>query len=483
MKTLPHRLLGASACVAAFALATPALASSHREAPLISQDPAADNTDLYAWVKPGTRDKLYVVANYIPMEEPAGGPNFHEFSPNVRYEIHITDPNRAGLPDLATYYIEFTETAGPRVDVGDLAAGPGGGKEFFRQLSFNAVTYKVTRVQNGRRTVLAQGLPAAPPNYGPFTYQVLNSLGASPSATYDDAFIAANYIHPLGNGGGRGRVFAGPRDDGFYVDLSGVFDLANLTGPGVAKDGVSGFNCHSIALELPIADVTTDGMPQANENNGKIAVWASASRRKNTIRRADGRESNYGPWVQVSRLGLPLINEVVIGIQDKDRWNSRTPADDVGLFAGYFLNPILVRDAEAVGIYQALGVPGDVVTSLKSDRFDILSVVSLLPVDQVAANLDKIGDVLRVNLFEESGFPNGRAIPGGANPDQEQSDVTDVAMTLVLSGFAIPLGDNVNYNDKNFLAEFPYLPLPHSGFDAPHGRPTPDRNIEVNAPR
>ena len=459
-------------CFGATAAAPLAFASSHREAPLIAQDPAADNTDIYAWVSPGTHDKLYVVANYSPMEEPAGGPNFHEFSSDVRYEIHITDTTRAGLPDLATYYIEFQNVDGPRVAIDNMAAGPGGGKEFFRQLSFNSVTYRVVREQARQRTLLIQGAPAAPPNYGPRTYAVLNSLGASPSATYDDAFIAANYIRDLGNNGSHGRVFAGPRDDGFYVDLSGIFDLANLSPEGVAKDGVAGFNCHSIALALPIADVTLDGMGIATDMNGKIGVWASSSRRKETVRRANGRVSSYGPWVQVSRLGLPLINEVVIGLQDKDRFNSRTPADDIGLFAGYFLNPILVRDAEAVGIYNALGVPQVTVDSLKHDRFDIVAVLSLYPGDQVSANLDKIGDILRVNLWQDSGFPNGRAIPGGA-ANREQADVTDVAMTLVLSGFQVPLGDNVNYNDKDFLAEFPFLPLPHSGFDAPHGKPTP----------
>jgi hypothetical protein len=463
------RLVGAAA-LAAFGAAMPAtaLASSHREAPSIAQDPGADNTDLYAWVQPGTRDKLYVIANYIPMEEPAGGPNFHDFATHVRYEIHITDTTRAGLPDLVTYHLEFTHVAGPAVAPGDLALPLGGGKEFFRQLSGARQTYSVIRVKNGRRTTLARNVPVAPPNIGPRTNAVAYQIGA-----YDDGFTST-FIQPLGARGVNGRTWAGPRDDPFYVDLAGVFDLANLhLAPGTAPDGVSGYNCHSIALELPIADVTLDGAPQANEQNGKIGVWAAASRRKARVIRPDGAASNYGPWVQVSRLGLPLINEVVIGLQDKDRWNSRYPGDDVGLFGAYFLSPVIVRDAEAVGIYGALGVPQDTVDALKHDRVDILAAVSLMSPDDVLANLDKVGDVLRVNLWQDSAFPNGRAIPGGARPDQEQVDVTDVMMTVVLSGGALPLADFVDYNDKPFMDHFPFLALPHEGFTSPHGRLTP----------
>jgi hypothetical protein len=463
---VPGTLARLGAAVLGLAALAPAaaLASSHREAPSIANDPTADNTDLYAWVSPGAHDRLYVLANYIPLEEPAGGPNFYDFSTSVRYEIHVTDVNRSGLPDLVTYYIEFQNVAAPRVDPADLGAPLGGGKEFFRQLSGASQTYHVTRLRNGERQVLARDVPVAPANIGPRTNAVAYQIPA-----YDNAFTN-RFIQPLGRNGANGRVFAGPRDDGFYVDLAGVFDLANLhLEPGTAPDGVAGFNTHTIALDLPIGDVTPEG---AHE----IGVWAAASRRKMQVMRANAVTQHYGPWVQVSRLGLPLINEVIIGLQDKDKWNARSPSEDVSLYGAYFLNPVIVRDAEAVGIYALLGVPQEVVDSLKSNRFDIIAAVSLLPVDQVAANLDKIGDVLRVRLDADSQFPNGRRLTGGATRHHEQVDVTDVMMTVALSGGAIALGDGVNYNDRDFLDEFPFLALPHEGFTSSHGRTTPAEN-------
>ena len=471
MKTSRENSLGALARLGAAALGLAALAapfnvlaSSHREAPSIASDPTADNTDLYAWVAPDTHDRLYVLANYIPLEEPAGGPNFNDFSTSVRYEIHVADVNQAGLPDLVTYYIEFQNVAAPRVDAADLMAPLGGGKEFFRQLSGASQTYRITRVKNGQRVVLARDVPVAPANIGPRTNAVAYQIPA-----YDNEF-SARFIRPLGQDGANGRVFAGPRDDGFYVDLAGVFDLANLhLEPGTAPDGVAGFNTHTIALELPIADVT----PAAGT---QIGVWAASSRRKMQVIRANAVTQHYGPWVQVSRLGLPLINEVIIGLQDKDRWNARHPSEDVGLYASYFLNPVIVRDAEAVGIYGLLGVPQNVVDSLKSNRFDILAAVSLMGTEDVQANLDKIGDVLRVRLDEDSQFPNGRRLTGGLTAHHEQVDVTDVMMTVALSGGAIALGDGVNYNDRDFLSEFPFLALPQEGFTSSHGRTTPAEN-------
>jgi hypothetical protein len=161
---------------------------------------------------------------------------------------------------------------------------------------------------------------------------------------------------------------------------------------------------------------------------------------------------------------------VLIGLQDKDKFNNRTPPTDVRLFGAYFLNPVIVRDAEAVGIYNALGVPQATVDSLKYDRTDIINAISLIS-DQ--RQITAIGDVLRVDMGVPSGFPNGRPLTGGARPDQEQADVTDVLMTVILAGGALPLGDNVNYNDKDFLTEFPWLPLPHQGYDEGHGIPTP----------
>ena len=446
-----------------------ALASSHREAPAISLDPAADNTDLWAWIKPGTHDRLYIVAAYNPLEEPSGGPNFHKFSDDVLYEVHVVR-GVSSLADVITYQVRFKTEPLTRVDVTDLSKGPGGGKEFFAQLSgsvgFQKQTYTVTKVQGSQSTVIAQDVPVAPPNPGPRTFTTLKALGLlnTTRSAYDDAFTQ-EFVHPMGSGGSEGTVFAGPRDDGFYVDLGGIFDLANLRAKGTAQDGVAGFNCHAIALDIPVTKVTADGqLPTTRTDSSIIGVWASASRRKIVIERERGAAEAVGPWVQVSRLGLPLINEAVIGLQDKDKYNRTTPSTDVANFAGYFLNPIIVRDAEAVGIYAALGVDP---TPFKTNRTDILDIISL---KQNGYNVTAIGDVLRVDLTTDSAFPNGRVIYGGTN---HEDDVTDILLSVLLTKNPSGISDGVDHNDATYLTQSPWLARPWSGFDQGHGKPTP----------
>jgi Domain of unknown function (DUF4331) len=466
----------ALALAAALALAGRAEASSHREAPAISNDPQADNTDVYAWVTPGSHDKLWVIANWIPLEEPSGGPNFHKLSDEVLYEIHLSRGNQS-LEDEVTYQFRFKTAPIQRVDPSDLAAAPGGGKEFFAQLTgtFDQ-TYTVTKVVRGRGggEVIAKDVPVAPPRIGPRTQTVANQLGLAPwtSPVYDDAF-AATFVRDMGNGGSEGRVFAGPRDDGFYVDLGGIFDLANLRPKGTAQDGVAGFNTHTIAIEIPTRLLTADGNPPGNTPGDAttLGVWASASRRKVDILRRDGSARADGPWVQVSRLGLPLVNEAVIGYQDKDLYNRTHPKDDAEHFGAYFLNPIVVRDAEAVGIYQALGADP---TPFKSNRTDILDVINLKDIPSAGAHqvpLSATGDVLRVDMATDSAFPNGRPLVPGTN--REQADVTDVLLSLLLTKLQVPISDGVDHNDATFLSEFPFLALPWQGFDQGHGKTTP----------
>jgi hypothetical protein len=467
MKTKSTALLGVAISGLVMMLSQIAAASSHREAPAIAEDPAADNTDVYAWVS-SDHSKLYVVANWIPLEEPSGGPNFHKFSDDVRYEINLTR-GAGSLQTQIQYLVHFETSSLNYVDPGDLNAALGGGKEFFSQLSGQTQTYRIIKRERGKQPkTIAQGVQVAPINIGPRTDAVLRS-----GRPYDDAF-AATFIH---NMGAEGRVWAGPRDDGFYVDLGGVFDLANLRGAGVAQDGVSGYNVHSIVLEIPTETLTLNGAHPGNtpSNDTLIGVWASSSRRKvRVLRSFDGEEQNFGPWVQVSRLGLPLVNEAVIGLQDKDKYNRTGPETDVVNFGAYFLNPVVVRDAEAVGIYAALGVDP---TPLKSNRFDILDVINLKDIpssDAHSVGLEATGDVLRVDIATNSGFPNGRPLVGGSSANREQADVTDVLLSLILAGDpGAGIGDNVNYNDKEFLQEMPFLPLPHRGWDQGHGKPTP----------
>jgi len=447
-----------------------ALASSHREAPAISNDPAADNTDLYAWVSPD-HSKLWVIANWIPFQEPAGGPNFYKFSDDVRYEIHVTQ-GATSLTDAIVFRFEFKTQPVQHVDPANLSLPPGGGKEFFAQLAGAfAQTYTLTKIAaDGSQTVLVQNGKVAPPRIGPRTQQAANQLGLAPftSPTYDDAF-AATFITPT-TGVAGGRVFVGPRDDPFYADLGGIFDLGNLRPAGQAQDGLSGYNVHTIAMEIPVEQLTANGQrPTQPGNDALVGLWASSSRRATSVLMADGTTQTSGDFVQVSRLGLPLVNEALIGYQDKDKYNRTQPKDDVQNFGAYLLNPVVVRDAEAVGLYTQLGLDPK---QFESNRTDIIDAINLKNVPTTGAHsipLSATGDVLRVDLATDSAFPNGRAISPGTN--KEQTDVVDAIFTLVLTEGQKPISDGVDHNDKTFLSDFPFLALPWQGFDEGHGKP------------
>jgi hypothetical protein len=473
MKTLNWKTM----LLCSLTLAGAAFASSHREAPVIAQDPAADNTDLWAWVKPGTHDMLYVVAAYNPLEEPSGGPNFHSFSDDVLYEVHITRGDTS-LDDVATYQIRFRTQQVQQVAPDNLGLPPGGGKEFFAQLSaqagggFPIQTYTVTKVQNGTSTVIARDVRVVPPNVGPRTFSIVTKAQyGSSQPDYNDAF-AKSFVTQMGMNGSEGTVWAGPRDDGFYVDLGGVFDLAGLRPAGQAQDGVSGFNCHAIALEIPTTLLTANGQaPGSTPGDATtLGIWASASRRQVAVLRHDGDIDSYGPWVQVSRLGLPLVNEALIGLQDKDKYNRSHPRKDVANFGAYFLNPVLVRDAEFAGFYAA-GGPLNGITPPESGRTDIIAAININDFPTAGAHaipLSATGDVLRVDLASDSAFPNGRPLLGGTNT--EQADVTDVLLSLILTKKLSGVSDGVNHNDATYLTETPWLALPWRGSDQGHGK-------------
>jgi hypothetical protein len=198
-------------------------------------------------------------------------------------------------------------------------------------------------------------------------------------------------------------------------------------------------------------------------------VWASASRRKTTILRHDGTIDADGPWVQVSRLGLPLINEAVIGLQDKDKYNRSKPADDVTNFGAYFLNPVVVRDYEVVA---QTTVPDDV----KYNRLDIIDAINLTNIPSMGAHaipLSATGDVLRVDMGLNSSFPNGRMVGGGSAPNKDQADVTDIELSLLLTKQLSGIADGVNSNDKAYLTSMPFLASPWEGATQGHGKAAP----------
>jgi hypothetical protein len=495
------------------------LASSHREALAVLNDPCVDNTDVYAWVTPGLHDKMYLIAGYNGLHEPGQGNQQTRLCDDVLYEFHITR-GIGDLEDKVTYQIDFNSTPPTSVDAGDLSLPPGGGKELLIQLGGVRQTYNVTKIEHSNgwwkrkhrggdddddddlgaiRTVIGRNIPVAPPNIGPQTDRLAYGLGTfqpyqaggSPESReeglYNDAF-AATFIKPLGPSGSEGRAWAGTRDDGFYLDEKGIFDIINLAGLGgiggrrsPGEDVFAGFNLNVIALEIPTNKLTGTGrFPAHNGRPGDdtlLGVWASASRRKVRVLHKDGEPTTDGPWVQVGREGLPLIDAAMIGVQDQSKYLRTTPVTDVENFATYFLNPILVRDAEALGIYSALGLPQATIDSLKSGRVDILKAINLdnLPTPDahhVPITPGTTGDVLRVDIATDSQFPNGRMIPGKF-PNAEQVDVSDALLTLIVSGGAIEIGDGVNHNDKDYLTEFPWLALPWQGLNEGHGAPAP----------
>ncbi|MEP6597197.1 MAG: DUF4331 family protein [Ginsengibacter sp.] len=324
------------ACVSIFSAVL--MSSSHREAPMIANDPLADNTDLYAFRNPRNPDKLVIIANYIPFQLPQGGPNFYQFGEHIRYEIHI-DNNVATPGDDIIYRFTFKKTNEDPTTFFNIRLG----KQNLK------TTYTLERSMNGGHTfnvILTGDVP--PPNIGPRSINSSVGLGAE---SYDALMYKTIKYAPSGE-----RVFAGPVDDPFFVDLGGAFDLGDLPRQsGKPIDGLKCINVSSIAIEVPIEMLQKDHKKVADaknilDPNYVIGIWASASRQKiRTLNDATSNdpssfETHSGDWVQVSRLGMPLTNEVIIPVGFKDYWNRLTPYQDLSKikeFGNFFYNPEL----------------------------------------------------------------------------------------------------------------------------------------------
>jgi len=460
--------------------------SSHREAPAISRDPVADNTDLYAFVSPDDPGTVTIISNYLPLEAPYGGPNFFEFGPDVRYRINI-DNDGNGDADIIYEFAFETQVANPNSFLYN--SGP--------ILSIDSANwnrkqfYSVTRISHGRRQVLGTGLACPPCNIGPLS-------------TPDYDVLASQAIHTLP--GGR-TVFAGQRAEGFYVDLGSIFDLGNLrpfeqlhatfglpslaAAPGV--NGTDNFSVHSIALKLPLSDLTRHGTTptDASSQDSVVGVWASASRQAATVREPWSEYVHEaGEWTQVSRLGNPLFNEVLVGMGFKDLWNSLPPYADkrfVGgvqhpelatllpvLYPGVFPNlaKLTAPRADLVAILLT-GIPAGIVPGFQnftgSTLADMLRLNLAIPSSSKPNILGLIGG-------DPAGFPNGRrvfddvvtielrAIAGVTYPLVNSSYTPDAAAGEVSDGLT-PASVNVP-----FLNSFPYLGMPQGGYQtAPLG--------------
>ncbi len=455
--------------------------SSHREAPSIAADPAADNTDLYAFVSPDAPNTVTIIANYIPLQDPAGGPNFFNFGDDVLYSIHI-DNDGDGKPDV-TYEFDFkTITANPRTflyNTGPITSLTDPDWSV-RQ------TYRLTRVTERSRTVLGDDLPCPPVNVGP-------------RSTPNYAALAATAIRTLA--GGR-KVFAGQRADGFYVDLGSIFDLGALRPLNAAhliplanaggRNGLKGFNVHSIAIQVPKTDLTMNGAAPTDPMAARsvVGIWATASRRSATVREDDEQDRrSFGAWKQVSRLGEPLINEVVIPLGDKDKWNRKKPHRDED-FIEYYRHPELARLLPVLypGAFPKLAA----LNASNAPRADLVAILltgipaGLIPGFQNFTG-NTYADQLRLNLAiapggnsklgllggDAAGFPNGRrvfddvvaielrAIAGGVYPLIDATFVPDAAVGALEDGTAPDPA-------APFVAAFPYLGTPYSGYEHAH---------------
>ena len=466
-------------------LVMPLFASSHAEAPLISMDRYADNTDVYAFrsSEAGRTGFVTLIANFIPIQDPSGGPQFYRFDDTVLYEIKI-DNTGDGLEDI-TYQFQFTtQTVNPNTVLGMNTLNQDAVIQTLTDPDYNMPqTYSVTRVDRsaGRRgRLLASGMRTPPSNIGPR--------------------VTPNYETNLGqpavyNLPGGGRVFAGQRDEGFFLDL-GVFDGIGYRSlaPTGGVDTLRTFNVNSIAIEVPIQDLTRNrAVPTSTTDpNAVIGVFSTASRRTVRVINQDGSRNTSGGFVQVSRLGNPLINEVIIPLALKDAFNSLSPVNDA-VAAPAVLDPEfpkIIRDALAA--YGPLGGPPIMINIPPAPRNDIATIfVTGIPAGAVPGlpnyttflSDGQPHEFLRLNTAiapvaigatgysrlgllggDIGGFPNGRRLG---------DDVVDIEVRALLGGTPFTpafnvspnnaFNDGVSANFEGFLTRFPYLQTPNPG--------------------
>jgi hypothetical protein len=447
-------------------LLSSAFASSHREAPAIALDPSADITDFYMFISPEDSSKAVIIMNVIPMEPPGGGPNFHRFDDNVLYAINI-DNEGDGEEDIV-FQVRFettytTDAFGYNTfiyNIGDVAT---------RSNIYQQQTYTVTRVDDGVATTLLSSGEVAPINVGTQS----GSSGYNPDGSTPGA-ITTSYIESSGSY----RFFAGPRQEGFYVDLERTFDLLNVAGAdGTPNENtLLGYNVHSIAIEVPITALTKDGAAATSANeNSIVSAWATTHRRAVTVRRSNGVDSkDRGGWVQVSRLGNPLVNEAVIGNPDKDVFSAAHPRDDIQ-FLSYVQTSLLgaymdvVLGTSCPDSYDAgLGLGGreDLILAFLTGHPSLgtmpdgYALGGAIPGE--SGKTFGAFEALRINL-EGDGFgqwPDGRGV---------SDDVVDVALSAVcgylIDGTFIP--DGVDSTGLSYLDSFPFLGDPWAGDDHP----------------
>ncbi len=474
-------LIGALAAGALIGVPPGTHAASHSDAPLIKQDPQANITDVYAFM--GTRyddpneKVLNVLVQVRPFSEPGDGPHYDRFADDALYSIHITDPVNG--EEALRYDFRFSDVnptrtpglknrntllsyglgteVGPIQDIGDA-----------RQNFTQTYSVTVTNPLTGGKEVIGINIPVAPPNVGLRTTPKYNDpttgrarSGATTFAELDDYTKQA--IRDLN---GDVTAFAGPREDGFYADIPGIFDLLDqrildnngdtsdgLGQDGGGVDGFKGFNVLAYGLQIPTSSLNqVPGFPL-------VGVYASVSRPRITLRKANGDPVNAGPFVQVNRMGNPVFNEAFVALADKDNYNRKSPTDDLTRFATYALNPelaVLINDTFGTSIVET--GRSDLVGIFIPDVLRVLTSTDPVPLpgDSRFRRLSFFDDDITGGI--PSGWPNGRRIG---------DDVIDIALTALASGPSFTtitkVGDNVNANDQLYNRVFPYLGTPNAG--------------------
>lgn len=454
-----------------------ALAASHSDAPLIKLDPQANITDVYSFITtPGGVKMLNVMVNVHPFSQPGDGVIYEKFSSDARYSIHITNPTTGAT--VCRYDFQFSPvTTGYKslntiLSYGRNVPGPAPAGPIMNvddAFQNYTQTYSITKVVGNTSTVVATGLKCPPPNVGNRTTPLYNDPGtgfAISGATMPgelDRYTSQGIFNLMGGG----RAFAGSREDSFFADTGGIFDLLDprilgmtlgQTGPGV--DDFKGFNVLTFAIQIPVSQLTPSNYsdPFFGATQG-VGVYASVSRPRITLRQSNGADVSSGPWIQVNRMGNPLFNEVLVALADKDNYNRTSPTQDAALFSQYANAPELIVLLNTVfGTAFVTNGRADLVAVYIPDvlRVDTTTSAVKLAGQPGFSRLGFIGG--DTTSGKNSGWPNGRRLG---------DDVVDIALTAIASGptyaAIIVVGDNVLSNDQVYHQVFPYSATPHSG--------------------